>query len=141
MEIQIDGKPLSEAAPDAVKYFATEDTLRVLAVEALIKGVAHLYETRIKTLERELKVAVQDGNDYLEDNIRLTEELGELRAKISHRKKPVKELRERRPLQKIEVRDEDDETTEELMKEAYPSSKSEMRRHAVMKKSEVNRGK
>lgn len=143
MEIQIDGKSLSEFAPDAARYFATEETLRSMGVVALIQSVSRLYEARIKVLEVSLKATLQDKNDLsiLTDELKHTIDV--LQAKVSHRKQPKsgRFASGRAGLRKNEMPEDADETTQELLDEAYEPSKSEMRRHAAMKKSGVKSGK
>ena len=124
-DVQLNGKPLAEIAPEAYKYFEAANTTLSIGIASLINSVTKVYEEQIKDLRKQLST-LGEANDRLRGEVARAEEhlfvaMSKLARPKNKRVKPsAKGL---------------DKVTEELLEEAFPKSKSEARRLAVMKEA------
>jgi hypothetical protein len=115
MDIKVDGKPLREVFPEVAKWFDSAEKLTGLGFQELVNNLLDQKDARIKDLEDQVARKTREAHD-------LAEQVGELQRKLA------------RP--KGKNKPEHDETTQELLDDAYkPHSKSEARRMAVMKEA------
>jgi F0F1-type ATP synthase membrane subunit b/b' len=141
MDIQIDGRSLADIAPAAAEYFKTADTLKSLGIVALAGGIGKMFEGRIKALEDALRQTSKERDAFHVSFAQALKELEEARAKLSRPKAGRQSLKKNSTTRR-QIPEDADETTQELMEEAYngkkPHSKSEMRRLALMKEGKNN---
>lgn len=126
MDIRLNGKPLREVFPEAAKWFDSAEKLAALGFNELVNNLLDAKDARISELEKSLAQITSENKE-------LAARLEEVQKKLSRPKSGKKPT----PVAPPEI---DDETTRELMEDAYtPKSKSEARRLQIMKESK--RGK
>jgi hypothetical protein len=121
MDIKIEGKPLSEVAPAAHEHLKTAEMLMSLAVASIIEKVSLRYEKRIADLESALYSATSGYTKINNEHEKALDQIDLLQSKITKRK--VSRHSVRPANDKLLQAEELDETTQELMSEAYEGKK------------------
>ena len=136
MEAQINGTTLSEVSPEAASLFKMAETLRNLGITALYQDLGKVFEHRNKFLQEAIRAAEAERDGLRADCERLTDELISVRAKLARPKAGRVSSKKSQSSSRRAIPSDVDATTQELMDEAYNGkSKSEMRRHTVMKEA------
>lgn len=134
MDIEIAGKRLAELSPAAADYFKTAETVRWLGVVALADAVLKISDEQLRESSRLLKAAAEDRAQLVQEIEELIVERDELKARLS---RPRNGGNMAVKVNKRVVPAGTDETTKDLLDEAYngkkPHSKSEARRLAVQR--------